>query len=61
MAKGKPYSISKAQLNGAKNRLMARLKQETELDQLKPLVAVLRDIEHAVLAGRPAQQELPGL
>lgn len=58
---GKPYTISKAELSKAKNRLAMRLKQQTDLQELTPLVRVLKDIERAVLAGRPTQQELPGL
>jgi hypothetical protein len=58
---GKVYTISKSELSKVKNRLLSRFKQEANLDSLRPLVSVLRDVERAVLAGRAIQQELPGV
>ncbi len=61
ISKGKPFSISKSQLTEAKNRLAKRLQDETSLEELTPLVEVLKDIDAAVRSGRPRQQDLPGL
>jgi energy-coupling factor transporter ATP-binding protein EcfA2 len=55
---GKPYSVAKAQLDAAKNHLARRVLEVNEPEELKPLIAVVRDVHTAVFADRPIQKRL---
>lgn len=60
IATGKPYSISKEQLNKAKNFLRDRLLQMDSLEKLKPLIKVILDLEKAARRDAALQLSLPG-
>lgn len=55
---GKPFSISKDQLDGAKGRLLNRFLKETDAAQIAPLAKVLKDVQVAIDAGLMPQKSL---
>jgi len=61
MADGKPYSISKSQLNSAKGKLRNRVLKINSLDELKPLLFLIMDIEAIFRSDHAAQMTLTGL
>jgi hypothetical protein len=60
VAEGKPFSISADQLRLAKGSLLARMRGVDSVEELRPLLLVIRDIEMAVREEGPFQLELPG-
>jgi hypothetical protein len=61
VAEGKPLSISADQLRHAKGSLLSRMRTVDSVEELRPLLLVIRDIEMAVREEGPFQLQLPEL
>jgi hypothetical protein len=60
IVKGKPYSVSQAQLKSGKAALLRRVRAISDPKQLPPLVAVLAEIDQ-MTRGAALQLALPGV
>jgi hypothetical protein len=58
---GRPYSVAASELSRGKQRLMDRLLKIDNLDELRPIIRTLIEIDRRVRGALVPQLTLPGI